>query len=145
MKKKMNYGDLNSLNLRVLITLSRTTQKVHKRSGQIFKEGGHTTAQFSVLEALYHKGPLSVGQIIELILSTAGNMTVVINNLKKEGLIKRYPNPEDKRSYIIEITESGKTSIQSIFPKHLDDLEKNFCNLTEDEKNVLISLLKKIK
>jgi len=145
MKKKMNYGDLNSLNLRVLITLSRTTQKVHKRSGQIFKEGGHTTAQFSVLEALYHKGPLSVGQIIELILSTAGNMTVVINNLKKEGLIKRYPNPEDKRSYIIEITESGKTSIQSIFPKHLDDLEKNFSNLTEDEKNVLISLLKKIK
>ncbi|OQX93092.1 MAG: MarR family transcriptional regulator [Tenericutes bacterium 4572_104] len=141
----MNYGDLNSLNLRVLITLSRTTQKVHKRSGQIFKEGGHTTAQFSVLEALYHKGPLSVGQIIELILSTAGNMTVVINNLKKEGLIKRYPNPEDKRSYIIEITESGKTSIQSIFPKHLDDLEKNFSNLTEDEKNVLISLLKKIK
>ncbi|MBK5239642.1 MarR family winged helix-turn-helix transcriptional regulator [Clostridium sp.] len=145
MKNKTNYDDLNSLNLRVLITLSRTTQTVHKRSGQIFREGGHTTAQFAVLEVLYHKGPLSVGQIIESILSTAGNMTVVINNLEKEGLIKRYPNPEDKRSYIIEITESGKTSIQSIFPKHLDDLEKSFGNLTGGEKNVLISLLKKIK
>ena len=89
MKKENYYGELNELNLKMLIALSRTTQAVHKRSSFIFKQGGLTTAQFSVLEALYHKGPMSINQIIHTVLSTPGNMTVVINNLERDGMVSR--------------------------------------------------------
>lgn len=142
--KKRNYGELNNLNLKLLIALTRATQMVHKRSSKIFGDGGLTTAQFSVLETLYHKGSMSINQIIQTVLSTGGNMTVVVNNLEKENLVTRYTNPEDKRSSVITITEKGKQKVEEIFPNHLIDLEEHFSKLTSEEKSLLIKTLKKI-
>lgn len=117
---------------------------VHKRSAEIFLKGGLTTSQFSALEALYHRGSMSVKQLIESVLSTGGNMTVVINNLEKEKLILRQINPQDKRSSLLSITDKGKKRIEEIFPQHLMDLEEAFESLSQEEKELLTALLKKI-
>lgn len=143
--KKKSYGELNNLNLKVIVSLSRSTQKLHKRAGRIFNEDGLTTSQFAVLEALYHKGQLTVNEIIERILSTSGNMTVVISNLEKNALIEKKSNPADKRSWLISITEKGKKKFEGIFPKHLEDLKESLLDLTEGEKRTLVDILKKIK
>ena len=87
MKNKKSYGKENDLNLKSLVVLSRSFQSVHKREIKTIREGGLTVAQFGVLEILYHKGDLRICDIIEGTLSTGGNMTVVIDNLEKEGLI----------------------------------------------------------
>ncbi len=142
--EKHIYGKLNNLNLRLLIALSRANKRVIKRSSAIFLAGGLTTAQFAVLDALYHKGSLCINQITQSILSTGGNMTVVINNMEKLKLISRCIDPEDKRSNLISITQEGRQKFEEIFPSHLKDLEKCFSVLTEEEKHNLISLLKKI-
>ena len=71
-------------------------------------------------------------------------MTVVINNLKKDQMVYSYTNPEDKRSSVISITEKGKKKIEEIFPSHLKDLEECFKVLSIEEKQLLISLLKKL-
>ena len=138
------YGKLNSLNLRLLIALSRANKKVFKRSSAIFNAAGLTTAQFAVLDVLYHKGNLCINQITQLVLTTGGNMTVVINNMEKGKLISRCVDPEDKRSNMISITQDGKRRFEEIFPNHLKDIEKCFSPLTDDEKNNLINVLKKI-
>jgi DNA-binding MarR family transcriptional regulator len=143
-KNRVLYGKLNDSNLKVIISLSRVTQALHKRAGKIFNQGGLTISQFAVLEVLYHKGELTINEIIENILSTSGNMTVVINNLEKDSLIVRHINPVDKRSCLISITEKGKKKIEEIFPNHLKDLEMSFQNLTEEEKQTLIKIVKKI-
>ncbi|OOM74216.1 HTH-type transcriptional regulator MhqR [Clostridium puniceum] len=143
--KKITYGSINNSNLKVLIRLSRTTQGLHRRSGAIFGQKGLTTSQFSVLEILYHKGDLTINEIIENILSTSGNITVVIKNLEKECLVVRYGNPNDKRSSLISITEKGREKVEEIFPIHLKDLEESLINLSEEEKQVLTSILRKIK
>ncbi len=142
--KKISYGEKNDLNLKLLITLSRTTQTVHRRSAEIFMKGGLTTSQFAVLEALYHKGSMSINEIIESILSSAGNMTVVINNLEKEQLISRCVNPTDKRSSLISITDTGKEKVEEIFPNHVNDLEIYFKELSTDEKEQIVKILKKL-
>lgn len=142
--KRISYGDSNDLNLKFFITMSRATQAVHKRAANLFSKGGLTTAQFAVLETLYHKGDLTINELIKSILTTSGNITVVINNLEKEQLIERYPNPEDKRSFLISITEKGSKKVEEIFPEHLKDLEYNFEDLSVEEKQLLISLFKKI-
>jgi DNA-binding MarR family transcriptional regulator len=144
MKNKKHYGEENDLNLKVVIGLSRANQAIQKQSAVTFKEGGLTTAQFAVLEALYHKGTLTIQEIINSILSTGGNMTVVINNLEKEKLIERHVNPEDKRSSLIEITDKGKKIIEEIFPNHLQNLKEEFEVLTKEEKHALITILKKL-
>lgn len=145
MKNKISYGKQNDSNLKAFIGLSRTTQGLHKRAGGIFSKGGLTSSQFAVLEALYHKGDLTIQEIIDSILSSSGNMTVVVNNLEKDKMIERYVNPKDKRSSVISITEKGKQKIEEIFPIHLIDLEKSFEAITEEEKEILIKILKNIK
>jgi len=143
-KTKITYGDLNNLNLKALIALSRCAQSVNKREYKTMKEGGLTFSQFAVLEVLYHKGDLRVSEIIDKILSTGGNMTVVIDNLTKENLVKRCVDPEDRRVSLISITEKGRALINEIFPKHLDNVSEIFEVLTVEEKKNLISLLKKL-
>lgn len=143
-KNIKSYGIENDQNLKLLIALTRTTQAVHKRSGNIFEQGGLTTAQFSVLEALYHKGEMTISEIMKTILSTPGNMTVVIKNLEKEKLITKNDNPEDKRATLIRITEKGNKLIENIFPKHIKDLEDCFSTLSSEEKENIIKLLKKL-
>lgn len=143
--KKITYGNLNDSNLKVFIRLSRITQGIHKRAGILFSQKGLTTSQFSVLETLYHKGDLTINEIIENVLSTSGNITVVIKNLEKDCLVKRYGNPNDKRSSLISITQKGREKVEEIFPNHLKDLEESFENLSDEEKQVLGAILKKIK
>ena len=118
MKNKKYYGEENDLNLKVVIGISRANQAIQKHSAVTFKEGGLTTAQFAVLEALYHKGTLTIQEIINSILSTGGNMTVVINNLEKEKLVERLVNPEDKsftkfKGRISGFNERRKTNFNS--------------------------------
>lgn len=142
--KNITYGELSDLNLKTLIALSRTTNNVHKREYKTIKEGGLTVSQFSVLEVLYHKGDLKVAEIIDKTLSTGGNMTVVIENLVKDGLVTRYKDPEDKRINFISITKKGKDIIDEIFPKHIENINEIFSSLTIEEKQSLIGLLKKL-
>lgn len=143
-KEKKSYGKLSDLNLSTLIALTRTTQSVHKREHRTIKEGGLTVSQFAVLEILYHKGDLRVCEIIEKALSTGGNMTVVIDNLVKDDLVRRCMDPQDRRVNLISITEKGRKLISDIFPRHLENIDEIFSVLTEEEKKSLINLLKKL-
>lgn len=143
-KEKNTYGELSDLNLKTLVALSRCAQNVHKREYKTIKEGGLTVSQFAVLEVLYHKGDLRVSEIIEKILSTGGNMTVVIDNLAKENLVERRIDPRDRRVNLISITEKGRKLMSEIFPKHVENINEIFSVLTADEKKNLIGLLKKL-
>lgn len=142
---KRSYGEKNDENLKLLIGLTRATKTVHRRSADLFKKGGVTTSQFSVLETLYHKGPLTVNEIIESVLSTGGNITVVIQNLVKEEYVERGPHPQDQRCSLIQITPKGTEIVERIFPEHLTDLDDSFSALTSEEKHILRSLLRKVK
>lgn len=141
---RKSYGEINDINLKTLIAISRSYQTILKRLNKVFKEGGLTPSQFGVLEALYHKGDLRIGEIIEKILSTGGNMTVVIDNLEKSGMVKRYQDPNDRRASIISITEKGRRKIEEIFPIHLEELNNALINLSLEEKKILINLHKKL-
>jgi DNA-binding MarR family transcriptional regulator len=141
---KMSYGKLNDLNLDVFVGLNRVTQAIQRRSNTILSATGLTTTQFAVLEVLYHKGDLRICEIIDKILATSGNMTVVINNLAKEHLIEKVSDPNDKRATLIKITEKGRGEIEKIFPEHLLDLEEYFSTLTVEEKSQLKQILIKL-
>ena len=141
--KDNNYK--TNLNLSTLIVFTRAEQKIHKMEYQTIKEGGLTNSQFAVLEVLYSKGDLKICEIIEKILTTSGNVTVVIKNLEKDGLVSKNSDPEDKRSMLISITDKGKKIMDEIFPKHVDNINNIFSILTTEEKLELKKILKKFK
>ena len=134
-----------NLNLSTLVVFTRAEQKIHKMEYETMKAGGLTSSQFAVLEALYNKGDLRICEIIEKILTTSGNITVVIKNLEKDELVIKYPDPEDKRSMIISLTDKGRKIMDDIFPKHVENINEIFNILTIEEKLELKKILKKFK
>lgn len=142
---RISYGEENDLNLKLLISLSRGLSGINRDTMRNIKEYGLTPSQFMVLEVLYHKGEMRVCDITEKILSTGGNMTVVVSNLLKEEYVERKTTPGDRRSYSLSLTEKGEAIIEDIFPIHLETINEAVKNLDEKEKLELIALLRKMQ
>ncbi|QEN08799.1 MarR family transcriptional regulator [Oceanispirochaeta crateris] len=141
---KISYGHENDLNLKLVIALARSLQYLHRGEGKNIQDAGLTLSQFSVLEALYHKGDLRICEIIEKTLSSGGNMTVVVNNLVKDGMVARYQDPDDGRASKICLTDKGRSIIDELFPRHIESLRSLFTSLKEEEKLQLLKILKKL-
>ncbi|KJS01267.1 MAG: hypothetical protein VR65_09530 [Desulfobulbaceae bacterium BRH_c16a] len=103
-----------------------------------------TVSQFGILEALVHLGPMSQKELSEKILKSPGNITTIINNLEKAGLVTRILSMEDRRYYAIHLTEKGRELIERIFPVHAEILFNRMSVLTEQEQQTLGKLLKKL-
>jgi MarR family 2-MHQ and catechol resistance regulon transcriptional repressor len=97
-----------------------------------------------VLEALYHLGPLSQGEIGQKILRSSGNITMVIDNLEKKGLVRRERNKTDRRFFFVHLTDRGYNLINRIFPPHAAVIAQDFTVLTAAEQDTLGRLCKKL-
>ena len=133
------------INGKLIIALSRSLQAIHRKSEALFRQNGLTMAQFAAMEALLHKGDLTIGALIAAVLSTSGNMTVVIRNLEQHGWVCRRENPEDRRSFLIGLTESGKKLITTVFERHMTLVGEALGVLTAEEKTTVLTILKKLK
>ena len=146
MKRVKSYGQHEDIVLRTHIELSRSLSKISAKEITWLGKQDLTISQFGVLEALYHLGSLSIGKLTKLILSTPGNITVVVKNLHSKELIDVYPSHEDKRIKILEITSVGSEIIESIFPEHVQNLSSWYDKaLNEEELQMLGILLRKLE
>jgi MarR family 2-MHQ and catechol resistance regulon transcriptional repressor len=126
------------------IKLSRATEVITHRIHSHLSAHQLTISQFGVLEALYHLGPMTVGQIGGKILRSSGNMTLVIDNLVKRGLVRREPRPEDRRCIEIHLTAAGQALIAEIMPQHVAGVVQTMAALTAEEQQQLAALCKKL-
>lgn len=108
------------------------------------KDHGLTETQFGVLEALYHLGPMPQARLCEKLLVSGSNLTTVIDNLEKAGLVRRDPNPEDRRAWLVTLSEAGKSAIAKAFPEHAARIREMMSGLTQAEQKELSRLCKKL-
>ena len=83
--------------MKIIIGLHRMLTDLDRCSAAVVAAHGLTLGQFAVLEALYHKGAMTVGQVQEKILSSSGTIPLIIRNLEKRSLLKRRMDEQDKR------------------------------------------------
>src|SRR5215472_16694509 len=108
------------------------------------EEEGLTLSQFAVLEALYHVGPLCLGDLARRILTSSGNLTLVIDNLEKRGLAKRTQPGRDKRFVQATITPAGRRLIARIFPEHARRITEIMARLSSGEQEELGARCRKL-
>lgn len=99
----------------ILIALHRIVADLDRATERLTRSAGLTLGQFAVLEALYHKGPLTTGALKQAVLSTDGTIPVVIKNLEARGLVVRSTNPHDARQRIVDITPAGTEVIAPLY------------------------------
>jgi len=124
--------------------LMRAAESVTNRVGRNMSAAGLTISQFGVLEALLHKGPLCQRDIATKILKSTGNITLVIDNLEKQGLVRRERSTDDRRYFTVSLTEPGKQLIDSAFATVESAIIAEMGALTEAEQDTLGLLCKKL-
>ena len=130
--------------LRTYVKLMRAAESVTARTHRHLSSTGLTISQFAVLEALYQLGPLSQREIGQKILRSSGNITMVIDNLEKRGLVRRERNEADRRFFIVHLTDKGYNLIDKIFPPHAAVIAEDLGALTAAEQDALGRLCKKL-
>lgn len=124
--------------------LMRAAESVTGRVHRVLSAPKLTISQFGVLEALYHKGPLCQKDIAAKILKSTGNITLVIDNLEKQGLVRRERDMEDRRYLTIHLTETGAALIADVFAAVEKSIVSEMASLTESEQELLGNLCKKL-
>jgi MarR family transcriptional regulator, 2-MHQ and catechol-resistance regulon repressor len=139
---KGNEREVRALN--ALINLARALDSLSARLGPTFAATGLTAAQFGVLEAVYHLGPMCQKELGHKLLRSGGNVTVVVSNLEKRGLVERERQADDRRMIRIHLTEQGRKLIECVFPKHLAALVEEFSVLQPQEQETLRHLCRRL-
>jgi MarR family 2-MHQ and catechol resistance regulon transcriptional repressor len=105
---------------------------------------GLCLSDFTVLEALLHKGPLTISEIQAKVLLASGSMTAAVDRLESRGLAVRRSMASDRRTRRIELTPEGRRLIEVVFRAHADHLEEAVAVLDETEKQQVYEGLKKL-
>lgn len=128
----------------IRLILARAAKAVEQVDRISIAKSGLNASDFSILEALLHKGPLPINTIGEKVLLTSGSMTAAANRLEKKGLLKRIQDPADGRCFHLHLTQAGRRLIETVFARHARQLERIADVLTPGERGELVRLLKKI-
>lgn len=126
------------------IKLTRASDSIQARLSSSVSLQALTISQFGVLEALLHLGPLNQNELGSKILKSNSNMTTVIDNLEKRGLVRRQRRGDDRRMIEIFLTTEGKKLIETVFPQHVAAIQEQFAVLPAEEQIELGNLLRKL-
>ena len=137
-----NEKEVRALNS--YIKLVRASEAVNARTGRTFTAAGLSVSQFGVLEALLHGGALCQRDLARKILKSTGNITMVIDNLEKRGLVCRQRDAADRRFITITLTDAGRQLIASIFPQQVASILAAMGVLSEAEQDELGRLCRKL-
>ena len=130
--------------VRAYVKLNRATRAVLAAVEPRLAEAGLTLTQLGVLEAVLHLGPMTQAELRRKVLTSAGNMTDVIDKLTARGLVARVPNPANRRSVHVVLADAGRGLIERLFPSHAGDIGRTFACLTPPELAELDRLLRKL-
>jgi MarR family transcriptional regulator, 2-MHQ and catechol-resistance regulon repressor len=130
--------------LDTFIKLTRATESLLARLNRQGTIRPLSPSQFAVLEALYYLGPMLQGQVSAKVLKSTGNITLVVDNLEKQGLVQCTRESQDRRQVTIHLTEAGKEMLERIFPDHARAICDEINVLTPEEQVTLAALCLKL-
>lgn len=134
---------MEKIELKIFIGMSRALNKINRATNKVYTKYGLTSGQFAVLEALYHKRELSVGEVQDKILSTSGTIPVIVKNLEKEGFLQKSNDESDKRRFILQITQKGKELMDIIYPENEDIIISMINVWNKEEQEVILNYMRK--
>jgi DNA-binding MarR family transcriptional regulator len=108
--------DLDVEPMQVLSRISRLARHLDIARRGAFADHGLESWEFDVLSALRRQGPpfqLTPGALLRATLVTSGTMTNRIDRLAAAGLVRREPDPRDKRGVLVILTSKGRQSVDA--------------------------------
>lgn len=130
--------------LQLWVKLSRAHNAISARAAADISRHGLTLAEFGILEALYHRGPMLLGEVQRCILVSSGGITFLVDRLSTKGLVERQQCENDKRARYAVLTADGERLVSEIFPVHAAVIAEAVAGLNENEIAVASRLLRQM-
>ena len=130
--------------LAVYVKLLRATRSVVLRVERLVADHGLTLTQLGVLEGILHKGPLTHRELGRMVLTSAGNITDVIDKLESRELVLRVRDTVDRRIVRVELTAKGSELIEQLFPLHAADIAAALAGLSQADLRTLAAMLRRL-
>ena len=137
-------GPAEGVALKLLVVLARAHAAVTAHLHAHVATHGLTLTEFGILEVLYHKGPLLLGEVQRRILVSSGGVTYLVDRLERKGLVERRACPEDRRARYAALTGEGEALISRIFPEHAEMIARVMGSLTLEEQRQATDLLRRL-
>ena len=129
---------------RLWLVLARCHRVLSQIAERTSEAAGLGLSDFSALEALLHKGPLTITEVQGKVLLASGSMTAAVDRLEERGLIERCPAAGDRRAKVLHLTPEGRRTVEAAFLQHAAELESAMAVLNATEKRQAHDLLKKL-
>jgi DNA-binding MarR family transcriptional regulator len=129
--------------LRLLTCTQMIEQVVRARLRERF---GTTLPRFDLMAQLErHPEGLKMNELSRLLMVTGGNVTAIVDQLEKEGLVERLDEPADRRAFRIHLTRGGGRSFGEMARSHEEWVVGLLEGLSRREQDELLKLLAKAK
>ena len=137
--------DLDVEPMQVLSRVSRLARHLDIARRGAFASRGLEPWEFDVLSALRRAGPpfqLTPGALLRATLVTSGTMTNRIDRLTASGLVRREPDPQDRRGVLVTLSEQGRAAVDAALTDLLDREQALLADLPGDQRAILAGLLR---
>ena len=133
--------------LRIWLRLLTCTQLVERRVRSGLREDfGTTLPRFDLMAQLErHPEGLKMNELSRLLMVTGGNVTAIVDQLEKEGLVERLDEPADRRAFRIRLTRAGDKTFAEMARAHEQWVVELLSGLSRREHDELLKLLAKLK
>jgi len=130
--------------LKLWVVLSRAHASIYAHATAHAAGNGLSLPEFAILEALYHRGRMVLGDLQRRILVSSGGITFLVDRLAAKGLVVRQECPEDRRAKYVSLTREGARLIRELFPSHARVLNEAMRGLSRSEQQEATRLLKSL-
>jgi DNA-binding MarR family transcriptional regulator len=137
--------DLDPSPMEVLGRISRIAAIVQRELDRAFARHGLVSGDFDVLATIRRAGPLyrlTPGELSRSTMVTTGGMTKRLDRLEALGLIRRAPDPSDRRGRLIALTPDGRELVDRAVETHIENEEGLLEGLSPAKRRQLASLLR---
>jgi DNA-binding MarR family transcriptional regulator len=136
--------DLDPAPMGVVGRISRISTLIQRELEVVFAEHGLAGAEFDVLATLRRAGPLTPGELGRSTMVTSGGMTKLLDRLESRDLVRRAPDPRDRRGKLIALTRDGRSLVDRAVEQHLENEERLLADLSTAKRARLAALLREL-
>lgn len=136
--------DRTAAALRLWVIMARAHTAVAAHAAADVSRHGLTLAEFGILEALYHRGPMLLGEVQKRILVSSGGITFLVDRLAAKGLVERRTCEADRRARYAALTPAGSALVAEIFPAHAAVIARAVSAVSEEDQQVAADILRTI-
>jgi DNA-binding MarR family transcriptional regulator len=133
--------------LRIWLRLLTCTQLIERQVRSRLRSRFDTTLpRFDLMAQLErHREGLKMNELSRLLMVTGGNVTAIVDQLEKEGLVERLDEPADRRAFRIRLTKSGERTFIEMARAHEEWVVELLAGLSRRDQEELLRLLARVK